>query len=181
MWVQSWEGLVEWEQDCILSAQTWRWVWTIEEAATCLSMEEMKGSDGSWERSWSRSRVRARESGDKPGVKFGTLPRGMYFLDEFRRMRRKMGSPDPHERCGSSPNWENCSSVSRVKFSQSAFLKLVKVWDVGGENAPETDDDGEVVRVEGFDGGPVQVQGEVGGGERDVRGGWGAMGGKTSG
>ena len=56
-----------------------------------------------------------------------------------------------------------------------------EVRDVGGENAPETEDDGKVVGVEGFDGGPVQVQGEVGGGERDVRGGWGAMGGKTSG
>ena len=56
-----------------------------------------------------------------------------------------------------------------------------EVRDVGGESAPETDDDGEVVGVEGFDGGPVQIQGEVSGGKRDVRGRWRAMGGKAGG
>ena len=97
MWVQSSDEFVEWEQDSIFSTQIWRLFWAIVDAIWS-SREGIRGLEGSCERSWSRSRVSSREAGDKPGVKFGILPRGMYFLDEVRRMRRRMTSPDPHER-----------------------------------------------------------------------------------
>ena len=84
-----------------------------------------RGLVGSWERSRSRSFISDTASGDRPGVKLGMLPRGMYFLDAVRRIWRKGASPDPQEK--GRPATENRSSVSRVKHSQSAFLKLVKV------------------------------------------------------
>ena len=87
----------------------------------------MRVLDGFCERRRSRWRVRAMEVGDRPGVKFGMLPRGIYFLAEARRIRRKVASPDPDEEGCSSPRQENRTSVSRVKPSQSAFLKFVKV------------------------------------------------------
>ena len=87
----------------------------------------MSGLDGFSERSWSRSRIRAIAGGESPGVKLGILPRGMCLLAARSRTRRRRASPDSHE-VGSSPRLAHASSVSQVKPSQLALLKLVKVW-----------------------------------------------------
>ena len=79
------EVLVEWEQDSTCCIQVCLLFWAIVEAIWD-SIVEMWGLVGSWERSRSRSFISDTASGDRPGVKLGMLPRGMYFLDAVRRI-----------------------------------------------------------------------------------------------
>ena len=49
-----------------------------------------------------------------------------------------------------------------------------------GETPPEADEDGKVVGVKGSEGRPVKVEGYVGGGDGEVRGGWKSLGWESS-
>ena len=83
----------------------------------------MDSSAGLAARNLSLSAIMFLACSVSPGVKSGILPRGMFLLVAFRRIFLKMISPASHED-GGGILLKACS-VSLVKVSQSAFLKLV--------------------------------------------------------
>ena len=83
----------------------------------------MVASAGLAARSLSLSAIMLLACSVSPGVKSGILPWGMFLLVAFRSIFLKMSSPASHEE-GGGILLKDCS-VSLVKVSQSAFLKLV--------------------------------------------------------
>ena len=117
------------EQDSTVSRQISCFLLSIS-LVILLSSRGIFSSVGLAARTRSLSAIMFLASCVRPGVKLGTLPRGMLRLDTFWRILRKTFSPASHEDGGGAAL--KASSVSVVKVGQLAFLKLVKEVGPGG-------------------------------------------------
>ena len=143
----------------------------------------MRGSVGSAVRRMSRWDIKSRVSEERPGEKLFILPLGMlWFAAEIKALRSFRSERTGVAGMKGSKRGDRMDSISSVKPGQFALWKLVKVrlcdgeLDVGGFESGREIRIWEMVGVECGEGGPGSSNGDVGGGDRDVRRGWDTVG-----